>query len=131
MIDQRDIKLARRLARLVVEAGEDGVAQVKPALERILVGRSTADRKGFLKAFHKSVVREIRKDTLTIESANALSDEMVDSLVSHFSEGRERSLHIIRETNPDLIAGMRVRLGDTVYDASLAGNLQTLASRFR
>lgn len=131
MIDQRDIKLARRLARLVVEAGEDGVAQVKPALERILVGRSTADRKGFLKAFHKSVVREIRKDTLTIESASTLSDEMVDSLVSHFSEGRERSLHITRKTNPDLIAGMRVRLGDTVYDASLAGNLQTLASRFR
>ena len=130
-MDLRDMKLARRLARLVVEAGKDGVDQVKTVLERILEGRSTADRKAFLKAFHKSVVREIRRDTLTIESASALSDEMVERLVSRFSEGRARSLHIIRKTNPDLIAGMRVRLGDTVYDASLASNLQTLAARIR
>ena len=131
MTDHRDIKLAKRLARLVIEAGEDGVRQVKPALEKILHGRSRADRKGFLKAFHKAVVREIHKDTLIIESAESLSDEVVESLVSQFSKDRARSLHVVRKSSPELIAGIRVRLGDSVFDASLASNLQSLASRIR
>jgi F0F1-type ATP synthase delta subunit len=56
---------------------------------------------------------------------------VLDQLVAHFGEGRSRSLEVIQKTNPELIAGMRVRLGDTVYDASLSHNLQTLASRIR
>ena len=131
MAVSRDNKLAKRLAVLIVEAGEDGLSDLKPALERILAGRSNKDRKEFLRAFHKAVVREIQKDTLTIESAHALEETVLDKLISQFSEGRERPLQINQKTNPDLIAGVRVRLGDTVYDASLANNLQSLASRIR
>jgi F0F1-type ATP synthase delta subunit len=66
-----------------------------------------------------------------VESASALSSDVLDKLVARFSEDRSRPLEVIQKTNPDLIAGMRVRLGDTVYDASLSHNLQTLASRIR
>ncbi len=131
MSSPQDSKLAKRLAILVVEAGEEGVAQLKPALERILAGRSAKDRKSFLKAFHKSVLREIHKDTLTIESARPLEPETVRQLVEHFSSGRERPVQVVEKTSPELIAGMRVRLGDTVYDASLANNLQTLSKQIR
>ena len=131
MAKPRDIKLAKRLALLVVEAGQDGVAQLKPALEKLLAGRSATDRKAFLKAFHKAVVREIHKDTLTIESAHALSSEVVDQLVAGFSRSHERPLQVQLQSDPELIAGVRVRLGDTVYDASLSGNLQSLATRIR
>ena len=131
MATSRDIKLAKRLALLVVEAGQEGVAQLKPALEKLLAGRSAADRKAFLKAFHKAVVLEIHKDTLTIESAHELSSEVVDQLVADFSRGRTRPLQVQLKSNPELIAGVRVRLGDTVYDASLSGNLQSLATRIR
>jgi F-type H+-transporting ATPase subunit delta len=131
MTDPSHTKLAKRLAVLVVEAGEEGVAQVRPALEKFLSGRSVADRKAFLKAFHKAVSREIRKDTLVIESAHDLSPETLDHLVGEFAKDRERSLHVVPRTNPDLIAGIRVRLGDSVYDASLSGNLQSLTTRIR
>jgi F-type H+-transporting ATPase subunit delta len=131
MADLQDTKLAKRLARLVVEAGEPGLAELKPALERILEGRSASDRKAFLKAFQKAATREVQKDTLTVESVNALSPEVLEQIVTTFSEGRVRPLHVVQSTNPELIAGVRVQLGDTVYDASLANNLQSLASRIR
>lgn len=131
MAATQDTKLAKRLARLVVEAGESGVAELKPALEKLLAGRSAADRKAFLKAFLKAATREVQKDTLVIESAQELSDDVVQSLVADFSKGRTRPLQVVRKSNPALIAGIRVQLGDTVYDASVASNLQSLAARIR
>ena len=131
MATSQDSKLAKRLARLVVEAGEQGVAELKPALEKILAGRSAKDRKAFLKDFHKAAVREIQKETLTVESAQSLSPEILNQLVIKFSKGRERPLQVVQKTNSELIAGIKVRLGDTVYDASLANNLQNLANSIR
>ncbi len=125
----KDNKLAKRLAQLVVEAGEEGLSQLRPALEAILAGKSAKDRKHFLKAFHKAAVREIQKDTLTVESAQPLSPDVLHQLVSNFSSDRSRPLQVVEKTDPSLIAGMKVRLGDTVFDASLANNLQLLASR--
>ena len=131
MANTKDSKLAKRLARLVVDAGEQGVAELKPALEKILHGRSAADRKAFLKAFSKAAAREVHKDTLTIESAQPLAGDVLESIVADFSKGRERPLQVVQKSNPNLIAGIRVQLGDTVYDASLAHGLQSLASRIR
>jgi F0F1-type ATP synthase delta subunit len=131
MAESPDSKLAKRLARLVIDAGDQGVAELKAVLEKILTGRSAADRKRFLKAFQKAAIREVRKDTLTIESTETLTPEVLQQIVDGFAEGRERPLHVVQKSNPDLIAGIRVQLGDTVYDASVASNLQTLASRIR
>lgn len=131
MVKARDTKLAKRLAQLVMEAGEAGPSEIKPALEAVLAGRSFADQRAFLKAFHKAVIREIHKDTLTIESARALSQGVIDQLVASFGKDHGRALQVMQKTNPALIAGLRVRMGDSVYDASLAHNLQTLASRIR
>lgn len=129
MAGDRDIKLAKRLARLTVDAGEARIAELKPALERILQSRSRADRKRFLKAFHKAVTRECHKDTLTIESAEPLAAEAREELLTSFSEGHERTLQVVDQISPGLIAGIRVRFADTVYDGSLFHRLHSLASR--
>ncbi|MFZ8914921.1 MAG: BRCT domain-containing protein, partial [Pseudomonadales bacterium] len=46
--------------RLVIEAGEQGVAELRPALEKILEGRSAKDRKSFLKDFHKAAKERLQ-----------------------------------------------------------------------
>ncbi|MFO7725150.1 MAG: F0F1 ATP synthase subunit delta [Oceanipulchritudo sp.] len=129
MAGEKDIKVAKRLARLIVDAGEERIGELKPALESILQGRSRADRKAFLKAFHRAVARECHKDTLIIESAEPLAPETRKNLVASFSEGHERILQVEERITPGLIAGIRVRLGDTVYDSSLSYRLDSLASR--
>lgn len=131
MANPKDIKLAKQVARIIVGAGEQGILELRPSLEKLLEGRSNSERNSFLKEFHKAVVREVHKDTLVVESAKSLDKEVLDNLISHFSTTHERPLQVVQKSNPDLIAGMRVRLGDTVYDASLANNLQALASRIR
>ena len=131
MVTPQDIKISKRLAILVVEAGEAGIPEIRPVLEKILAGRANSDRKAFLKLFHKAVLREIKNDTLVVESARPLDPSVLDTLVADFSKDRQRALQVVQRSNPELIAGMRVRLGDTVYDASLANNLQSLANRIR
>jgi F-type H+-transporting ATPase subunit delta len=131
MADTGHSKLAKRLARLVIEGGQEAIPQIRPALEKILEGRSAADRKAFLKTFHKAVVLELAKETLTVESAEELPEEVIQQVVAGFQPEGGRPLHVVRKINPDLIAGMRVRLGDTVYDASLSSHLNQLASRIR
>ncbi len=129
MADLKDIKLAKRLAQLVVQSGEAGVAELRPALQKILKGRSSSDTRSFLKAFRKAATREIQKDTLIIESAKPVEPDVLSKLISTFSEGRSRPLHIVQKSTPELIAGIRVQLGDTVFDASLANKLNSLAAR--
>jgi len=131
MLKKTDIKLAKRLARLVVEGGEEALKELRPALEKILSGRSQADRKHFLRFFRKAAERECHKDTLTISSAQSLSPQLKEGIVKHFQGSHPRTLHVIEEAVPELIAGMRVRLGDTVYDASLSSNLKLLSKRIR
>lgn len=131
MAKEAQSKMAKRLAILVVEGGEASVPEIRPALEKLLEGRSVSDRKAFLKAFHSAVVRELHKDTLIVESAEELPEEVLQQVVSGFRREEGRALHVVRRVNPDLIAGIRVRLGDTVYDASLSSNLNQLASRIR
>jgi F-type H+-transporting ATPase subunit delta len=131
MANKAHSSVAKRLARLVVEGGESSVQEIRPALEKLLEGRSAADRKAFLKAFHTAVVRELHKDTLTIESAQELPEEVLQQVISGFQQEGGRALNIIKKINPELIAGLRVRLGDTVYDASLSSNLHRLSSRIR
>jgi len=131
MADSQDIKLAKRVARIVVEGGEQGIAELRPALEKLLEGRSNSSRNAFLKEFHRAVVREVRKDTLVVESAKPLDPEVLDNLVANFSKNHGRPLQVVQNSNPELIAGIRARLGDTVYDATIAHTLQVLATRIR
>jgi len=128
MTETQKKKLAKRLAVLVAEKGENGISEIKPALEKILANASDSEQKRFLKLFSTHVRRELAKDTLTIESAETLDSGTVDSIVKSFTPRHPRSLHVVQLSSPELISGIRVRLGDTIYDASVSGKLQTLAA---
>ena len=42
-----------------------------------------------------------------------------------------RSVSSVARENPDLIAGIRVSIGDDVFDASVAGHLEKLANKVK
>lgn len=131
MLKTADLKWIKRLVQLVIAAGKEGPAQIKPALEKILSNRPASQRKQFLQTFQRILRREIAKDTLTVESAQPLQPAVLAQLVEHFGKQHPRALHVVEADNPELIAGMRIRLGDTVYDASLKGQLEELSQRIR
>jgi F-type H+-transporting ATPase subunit delta len=129
MSAQSDKKLIKRLAMLTIAAGDSGPAELKAALAKLLSGRPAADRNHFLAALQKTIQREWQRRTLTIESAAVLDEEMVEQIRQQFTTEGEPPVEVIRNVREELIAGLRVRMGDTVYDASVLGNLNALAAR--
>jgi F-type H+-transporting ATPase subunit delta len=77
---------------------------------------------------YKRLLRlEIEKRHATIESAAELSPEVREQIVSNLKRKYGTDLTIKFVVNPQLIGGMRVRLGSNVWDGSIQNRLQRLA----
>lgn len=96
--------LVQDLANRIRDMGRDQMERVE-AMRRSLAGRDAVA--------HVSSARELSADQQVqlARILSALADQPVDMEV---------------DVSPDLVAGVRIRLGDTVIDNSLAGQLQEL-----
>lgn len=121
-------KLARRLAALTVEAGENAPTEAKAALGHLLAGRPLAERRAFVNAYLRYLKSEMRASELIVEHAGEVSEASVREIAANFAEHSLRKLAVRTRENPALIAGLRLINGDNVYDASVAGRLGRLAS---
>jgi len=131
MLAARDRHLAKRLARIVVENDATDPEQLRAALERLQQGRPIHQRRLVLKAFQRALIEELHRNTLTVESTQPLEPETVDQLVTAFSRDRDRPLRVQQVIAPELIAGVRVRMGDSVFEASVANRLEWMTGHIR
>ncbi len=67
-----------------------------------------------------------REPTAFISSAQELSVEQQGQMAQMLTALADRRVNFELETDPELVAGVRVRLGDTVMDNSIAGRLEEL-----
>jgi F-type H+-transporting ATPase subunit delta len=76
--------------------------------------------------FHRLLDERAHRVEITVRSAVELSPEQHKRLEQLLADalGVEPALEVI--VQPDLVAGLTVQVGDTVYDASLAGELSRL-----
>lgn len=79
---------------------------------------------GRVRAFRQSLGE--RTPTARVTSAKPLSSEQQGQLARTLTALADRNVDIEMETNPDLAAGMRVRIGDIVVDNSILGRLREL-----
>jgi F-type H+-transporting ATPase subunit delta len=63
-----------------------------------------------------------------IESAFPMSDQQLGTIVQRLEARVERKIKPTVSVVPELIGGVRVQVGDDVWDASVRGQLETLAS---
>ncbi len=122
-------KESRRLARELIRASfTDG--QLDSGRVTTLV-KSLTDKKprNYLNAlgeYQRLLRLEVEKRTATIESASELSPEVarttVDSLKSKY--GPDLTTKFV--VNPELLGGMRIRVGSDVWDSSVRNRLQRL-----
>ena len=79
---------------------------------------------------YKRLLRlEFEKRQATIESAAELSPEIRERIVSNLKRKYGADLTTEFVVNPQLIGGMRVRLGSDVWDGSVQNRLQRLAQQ--
>lgn len=74
-----------------------------------------------LRAEHEGVVEA------KISSAFALEGPQLEQLVSLLARHYRRTVNPSVDVDPELIGGVRIRVGDKVWDASVRGRLQRMA----
>lgn len=121
----------RKHAAWLVELarGADGridAARVRAILAELPRAFPPTALRPLLEAFYAAVARELRFSEARIEFAGTLPAGTADALAAHFSALYERAVAPVATENPALLGGVRVQVGDDVYDASLAGTLARL-----
>jgi hypothetical protein len=124
---KKDQKLAKVLARSIVEAGVAGIPDMVTGLKKLMITWTPLRKKQFLKGLMQWVRREVGSHTLQIEHAGPLEAALAESLRKQFSVVAGRDLFLETRENDQLIAGLRLTCGDTVKDYSIAGQLDRLA----
>ncbi len=119
-------RYSRELLALSLQDGQleaERVEAVLNALER------TPPRNylSIMRAYRKRVEKEIARSRALIEFAGGLEDSEVDRIIAVFSERYNRRITPVTRPNPELIAGLRIRIDCDVYENSVASHLRALS----
>ena len=126
---KRDQKITR-LAKKLVELSKDNGVVTEAKVGEVLAGLKQVQHRHHLtvlKTFLNYLRREIALQTAVVSTPAALSDEALKAIEATYSKMYGRPVTAVTKQDTSLIAGVRVRVGDDVYDASVAGRLQRLA----
>jgi F-type H+-transporting ATPase subunit delta len=66
----------------------------------------------------------------TVYSTYSLSQEEQDSVAAEFSQLTGRKIRVTNVVDKSLLGGLKVLIGDTLYDGSLSGKLERLEKSF-
>ncbi|NIL98581.1 MAG: ATP synthase F1 subunit delta [Planctomycetales bacterium] len=109
--------------------------QISPLLLNFLRVVAKNERLGNLRAIlgclidlHNQRSGRVRVDVTT---ATTLADSTAAALKDRIRSLLGREPELVVRTDPRLIGGLQLRVGDTVYDGSVLTNLQQLRSRLR
>ena len=120
-------QLARRLFKLSLVDGLVSPELVTGVLEYV-EKHQPANPAMVLKAYHRLIALELAKSRALVEHAGSLGDPVLRSIATVMTQKYHRPIAAVARPNPALLAGLRVRVGDDIYDASVAGQLATLAA---
>lgn len=129
----RDKKILQFVKKLVELSKEDG-AVTEARVSEVLAGLKQAtvhNKLRVLKAYLRYIRKAVAEQTAVVSTPGALSAEALSAIESNFSSIYGRPISAITATDESLIAGVRIRVGDDVYDASVAGRLKRLAENVR
>jgi F-type H+-transporting ATPase subunit delta len=120
---------ARRLFGLCQQDGRLDEDKLRSVIAK-LVNEKPRDFHPILAALQRLTRLELDRRKVTVESAAALDDytrnRVVGALLRQYGEG----LIFSWQTNPELIGGLRIRVGNDVFDGSVQGRLNRLAAAF-
>lgn len=118
-------QFARQLFQLSLVDGRLSVAQVEGVLA-YLEKHPPAKPVAVLQAYRRLVAAEVARNQAIVEHAGPVADGLLKSIEGAMSQRYHRPVTAIAKPTPALLAGLRVRVGDDVYESSVAGQLTAL-----
>jgi F-type H+-transporting ATPase subunit delta len=119
-------QLARKFFKLSVVEGAVSPERVTGVLEYIEIHRP-ANPIMVLRAYHRLVAIELARSAAVVEHAGPITDAILQAIAAALTAKYKRPVKAGAKPNAELLAGLRVHLGDDVYEASAAGQLAALA----
>ena len=125
------MKISKQLKKqidLAVRASfKDSKLDEKKALEFTKLFKQLPESVLALSAYLKGIKRELGKTTLTIESSVELSSSEVKEIADKLKK-QYTIYNIQHTTNPSLLGGLRVKIGDMVLDDSVEAKIKEIRS---
>ncbi len=124
--DKQTKLLAKQLFKLSVVNGVVSPEQVAGVLG--WVEKSSPRRPvALLKAYHHRIAIELAKSRAEVEHAGPINDATLKSIEAAMTKKYQRPVTASAKSNPQLLAGLRIRVGSDVYESSVAGQLANLS----
>lgn len=120
-------QLARLLFRLSLVDGAVSPERVAGVLSYVASHRP-ANPVGVLRAYHRLVAESLARSQAVVDHAGDVSDATLQNIAAAMAKRYGRPVTAVARRDPSLVAGLRVRVGDDVYESSIAGHLADLAA---
>jgi F-type H+-transporting ATPase subunit delta len=124
-INKETRQLSKGLLRASYVDGKLNGARVSE-LVRTLIEKKPRNYIRALDAYKRLLRLEVEKRTATIESATELSPEVGAEIVANLQRKYGADLAPKFSVNPELLGGMRIRVGSDVWDSSVRNRLARL-----
>lgn len=124
--DKKVLQFAKRL----VELSRDGGVITEPKVAEVLAGIKKIKPRHellLLKSYLGYIRKAVAEQTAVVSTPGALSPDTLSAIESNFTQVYGRPISAVTARDASLIAGVRIRIGDDVYDASVAGRLKRFA----
>jgi F-type H+-transporting ATPase subunit delta len=120
-------QLARKLFALSLADGLVSAERVEGVLAYVEKHRP-ANPVMVLKAYQRYIATELAKCEAVVEHAGPVSDAMLAAIASAMTKKYGRTVKATSKPSAVLLAGMRVHVGDDIYESSIAGQLGSLGA---
>lgn len=120
---------ARRLFGLCQTDGRLDETKLRKVIAS-LVANAPREYKAILAALQRLTRLELERREVTVESAVALDADTRGRVVEGLAKQYGPDLVVQYKTTPELLGGLRIRVGNDVFDGSVQGRLTRLANAF-
>lgn len=118
---------ARRIFRLCSENGQMNEAHLRTAISKLSTEKPR-DYRGILQVLRRLIQAEVAKKQVTVESAATLDPNTAEQLATSLRQQYGQDLVFDFKTNPELLGGLKIRVGNDVFDGSVQSRLERLAN---
>jgi F-type H+-transporting ATPase subunit delta len=120
---------ARRLFGLCQTGGRLDEAKLSTVVAKLIESK-TRDYTGILGALQRLTRLDLERRKVTVESAVELDEATRQRVVAGLAKQYGPDLVAQYQVNPALLGGLRIRVGNDVFDGSVQGRLDRLAAAF-
>jgi len=127
-LDKDSRKLSKQLFSASFADGKLDARRVA-AIAKEVAGSKPRNALGILKEYHRLVRLEAAKHHAIIESAVELDEAMTKQLISSLRAQYGKDLSTEFKVSPELLGGLRIRVGSDVIDGSVRERLHRLEAQ--